>query len=417
MSVSGFFTSMADKAQNAINQTPLAGRIPGTTVPAGDHAPDHAPSHGHHRSFALESLQHQIRNIGQQYTSTNPVQRIITLEKGVALDLDALSRDGQAQSKELYMWGQNEDPDLTDVTDRLAFLNYVHGTLSASLAVKLDNARSSLKALRDAETAIAPKRNIRATLRNQIGRLEHNAEKGNEARLTELREQLARTERNDEHLEKEIELLKRKAVRESEQQKWEAIHEYAEKLILVAQASNAQVTAAAKGSLQHALDNYKPGNVNLNLQTGADLARSDTRSFGESHASELSVSGRYRFTPKRGTTIPAPAVSGVTAAASVVSSVSGPATVGGRADSSSEDLYATSPAKIESAEEEKKRLEREERERVQATNNESQSQAKPETAEEEKKRLEREERERVATGGVDATKDGDELPPYQDIQE
>ncbi|KAG8219863.1 Eisosome component PIL1-domain-containing protein [Butyriboletus roseoflavus] len=306
MPVSGFLSSIADKAQNAINQTPLAGHIPGTT-PATDPSPSHTSSQGGHRSFTLETLQYQIRSLGQQYTSTSPLQRIITLEKGVALDFDALARDGKSQSKELYTWGQDEEPDLKDVTDRLAFLNFVQGSLSAALAVGLDGARSPLKALRAAEGAIAPKRNIRAGLRNQIGRLEHNQEKGGERRLAELREQLSRAERNDEQLEKEIELLKRKAIRESEQKKWAAIREYGEKLVLVSQAAipiigalptlppnsanpyaGADVTATARVSLQHALDNYRLGEVALHLETGGDLSRSDTRSFGESHASELS---------------------------------------------------------------------------------------------------------------------------------
>lgn len=97
--------------------------------------------------------------------------------------------------------------------------------MSATLAGKLDAARAPLKALRDAEVAIAPKRNIRAGLRNQIARIEHSQEKGTERRVAELKEQLSRAECNDEHLEKELELLKRKAIRESEQKKWEAIQE------------------------------------------------------------------------------------------------------------------------------------------------------------------------------------------------
>lgn len=120
MSVSGFLSSIADKAQNAINQTPLAGHI-GTTDPSSNHA----ASQGGHRSFALESLQHQIRNLGQQYTSTTPIQRIITLEKGVALDFDALARDGKTQSKELYTWGQDEDADLTDGENPLPYRKFV----------------------------------------------------------------------------------------------------------------------------------------------------------------------------------------------------------------------------------------------------------------------------------------------------
>lgn len=111
------------------------------------------------------------------------------------------------------------------MTDRLAFLNFIHGSLAASLAGTLDSARAPLKTLRDAEAALVPKRNIRAGLRNQIARMEHSQEKGLERRLTELKESLSRAESLDEQSEKELELLKRKAIRESEQKKWEAIQE------------------------------------------------------------------------------------------------------------------------------------------------------------------------------------------------
>ncbi|KAF8560412.1 hypothetical protein OG21DRAFT_1502699 [Imleria badia] len=450
MSVSDFFSSFADKAQNAINQTPLAGHIH-----TGDSSGNHAPSQGGYRSSALGSIQHQIRSIGQQYTATTPLQRIITLEKSVALDFDALSKDGKTQSKELYTWGQAEDADLTDVTDRLAYLNFVHGSMSATLAGKLDSARAQLKALRDAEAAIVPKRNIRAGLRNQIVRLEHSQEKGTERRIAELKEQLARAESNDEHLEKELELLKRKAIRESEQKKWEAIFEYGEKLVLISQAATpiigalptlppttanpyagAEVTAAARASLQHALDNYKPGQDNLDIPIRGDLSRSDTRSFGESHASELSSSagqdshpglpltppiperaltGEEQHTAPLSTQVPANPAQPVSA---VVQDTS-PSGAGAPAQSPSEDLYATTPVKTESAEEVK-------REAVAAVTVAPATEVDTgrESAEEEKKRLEREERERVLAAGATSTmseytgeKDGDELPPYKELQE
>lgn len=112
MSVSSFLSSFADKAQSAINQTPLAGRIPGTT--ADQPSANQSAAQGGHRSVALEALQHQFRTIGQQYTTTTPVQRIITSEKGVAIDCDALARDAKVQSKELYTWGQTQPEDLKD---------------------------------------------------------------------------------------------------------------------------------------------------------------------------------------------------------------------------------------------------------------------------------------------------------------
>jgi hypothetical protein len=114
MSVSSFLSSFADKAQSAINQTPLAGHIPGTTCATDQQSANHAAAQGGPRSVTLETLQHQIRSIGQQYTNTTPVQRIITSEKGVAIDCDALARDAKAQSKELYTWGQTQAEDLKD---------------------------------------------------------------------------------------------------------------------------------------------------------------------------------------------------------------------------------------------------------------------------------------------------------------
>jgi hypothetical protein len=112
--MSSFLSTFADKAQSAINQTPLAGHIPGISNTTDQPSANQSAAQGGHRSVALEALQHQIRSIGQQYTTTTPVQRIITSEKGVAIDCDALARDAKVQSKELYTWGQTQPEDLKD---------------------------------------------------------------------------------------------------------------------------------------------------------------------------------------------------------------------------------------------------------------------------------------------------------------
>ena len=70
MPVSGFLSSFADKAQSAINSSPLAGHIPGYQHSA---SPDPATqSSGNdaaaQKSRTFESIQHQLRSIQQQYT-------------------------------------------------------------------------------------------------------------------------------------------------------------------------------------------------------------------------------------------------------------------------------------------------------------------------------------------------------------
>jgi hypothetical protein len=295
-----------------------------------------------------------------------------------------------------------------------------------------------------------------------------------------------------------------------------------------------QATAAARAVLQRALDNYETGEVSLAPHTqslGADLSRSDTRSFGESHREEInsihSSDARSAAEPGIPVTPPAhdnaaasfppppgpppsaqPAPIAIPSAPSIKSasasslptsppldpstlnhepaplpasppvgthvaiSPSGPAdpinpgskvpsmtpTVaetgmpvsassrGGpgpssgslkqlreehaaavspvrAASSSSASAPYGSPQAFASAEDEKKRLEREERERFLAGSATTASDHPPyESAEDEKKRLEREERERIlhAGDGGPASRnppqgdDNEELPPYQE---
>lgn len=104
-------------------------------------------------------------------------------------------------------------------------MNYILGSLSATLAQQIDASRAPFKALRDAETSLSGRRNIRGGLQSQIARIEHDQQRGMEHKLAELKRQLRKAEEDDEPLEKEVELLKRKAVRDSERQKWEAVRE------------------------------------------------------------------------------------------------------------------------------------------------------------------------------------------------
>jgi hypothetical protein len=101
----------------------------------------------------------------------------------------------------------------------------VHGSLAQGLATKLNDSREPIKALRDAETTAGPRRQARTAIETQIARVEHAQDKGSEGRLSQLREQLSLAEQEAISEEKEIEVLKRKAVKESEIAKWEALRE------------------------------------------------------------------------------------------------------------------------------------------------------------------------------------------------
>lgn len=48
------------------------------------------------------------------YRTTSAVQKIVTSEKGIALEFEGVSRSSHAHSKELYLWSQTEDEDIKD---------------------------------------------------------------------------------------------------------------------------------------------------------------------------------------------------------------------------------------------------------------------------------------------------------------
>jgi len=231
-----------------------------------------------------------------------------------------------------------------------------------------------------------------------------------------------------------------------------------------------QSTGAIRASLQRALDNYKTGHINLPPHVSeSDLSRSDTVSFGESHASELSsINSESSLSPTNVTPLssakplpssaspqhqsppidvatlnlsPAPlpisAVETVssdpaqtlsvvtpTIAETGIPLTSGSSDPGPSSGSllvirSQESVPSATPVlegqKYESAEEEKKRLAAASLQQTSAAVQEPAATPQSESAEEEKKRLEREERDKILRGDQDSSSKGHEdLPPYEE---
>ncbi|KAG8905321.1 hypothetical protein FRB99_000247 [Tulasnella sp. 403] len=448
----------------------------------------------------IENMAQTLKSLHNQYAPQGPpdvrhLQVLITNAKGIALDLEGIGRDSKALSKDFFLWGQNQEDDLKDVTDRLAYLNFVHGTLASTLSDKLDAARVPMKKLRESQMTLAPRRQQRGAIETEIQRLrsQPNAA-GAQQKIAELTQTLGKHTADDAPLEREIGEMTRNAVRESERLKWEAFREYAEKILLVSEASRdilqqlpatvpdanhpyqgKNATAATRSALQTALDNWKPGQTSLNPAPQGVGVGVDTRSFGESHASELSRVDSFSSSSTVAPGVPVPASGDVHSPTTgsvappaptvaetgnpIMAGAGGPGPVSGNLskDSTSQatpavsnlgpspsyppssgpgdgvggfrsDVGSTPQSNYESAEDEKRRLQRDERERILGGSNTGygagpSDNAPPppaggpapyESAEDEKKRLEREERERILRGDKKGGPDDGkpEPPPY-----
>ena len=114
-----FLSSFIDQAQNAVQSSPLAGKLPmGHHRPASPGAQNTnttgSSSSTTYKSSGLAALNHQFRTLKQQYGDSTPYQRLVTTSKGLVLDYDNVAKDSKASSKELFMWGQTESDDLKD---------------------------------------------------------------------------------------------------------------------------------------------------------------------------------------------------------------------------------------------------------------------------------------------------------------
>ncbi|KAL5640944.1 hypothetical protein ACGC1H_001428 [Rhizoctonia solani] len=272
------------------------------------------------RHHAIDNITHTLKQLHTQYSpqvrpDARQLQLLITSQKGLALDFEAVSRESKGHSKELYLWGQDQVDDVKDVSDRIAYLNFAHGSLAADLAKSLDSSRASYKSLRDAESTLHPRRTARIGMKAEIEKIKQAGATGKAPangaeRIAELETQLGKAEQDDAPQEREVVLLKRRALIECERKKWAAFREYAAKLETLADAADAlleelpeheptgpyvgaQNTARIRSQLQSALDSHQPaqGRPNRFKAPHADLGvgiGADTRSFGETHKDELS---------------------------------------------------------------------------------------------------------------------------------
>jgi hypothetical protein len=93
--------------------------------------------------------------------------------------------------------------------------------------------RAVWKHVRDAEAGLVPRRTIQQNFKNEISRIRasqaSSARTGNlDAKLQQLEEQLKKAESDDAPLERELDLLKRAAIKESEAVKWKAFRDVSE---------------------------------------------------------------------------------------------------------------------------------------------------------------------------------------------
>lgn len=202
---------------------------------------------------------------------------------------------------------------------RMAYLQYVTGELHASHAKAVEQSRVLLKDVRNLETDLLPRRRHRATLAARLQALEASPKPKDRdpATLTALHAELEELEQDLATFEASLAAVRRAKLAESARVRYAAQRELGEKLAIVGRWGELLVdaldgvegageeyryggrerTAEVRAGVAEAIGGwsaeraYVPRPVLDRVASSGGLSRHDTRSFGSTHASQLSLVG------------------------------------------------------------------------------------------------------------------------------
>ncbi|GAA5893531.1 hypothetical protein JCM5296_007482 [Sporobolomyces johnsonii] len=257
---------------------------------------------------AVSSIPHTLRQqavpLTYHHMETLQLQLLIKSLSGVRADYDALARETARASKQLFLWSKDDrDADITDVGDRAAFLIYKTSELEQEAAAKIEQSRAPLKDIRNFENDLATRRKNRTILAARIDGLK--GKKNNADQVQQLTAELAQVDQENATFESSFDTLKRTKLHETFSLQFAAQKELGEKIAIVAgygelllqgmetdgigaEYKGQDRTARVKAELEEALLNWQPRAPPRLSESGSSLQRSDTRSFGATHADKLS---------------------------------------------------------------------------------------------------------------------------------
>ncbi|GAA5987203.1 hypothetical protein JCM10908_001858 [Rhodotorula pacifica] len=268
----------------------------------------------------VSSLPHLARQQGvkldpRQHQETRQLQLMIKSLSGVVQDHHSLARQRQQYSKDLFLWSKDDTgDDVVDICDRLAYLAFKSGEVEQDAAKRIEEARTILKDIRNFENDLVPRRRNQHNLATRIATLQKEvaaatskkSDRKHEDQIIKLQAELQAVAAENATFESSFSVLKRTKLHEAFSLQFEAQKELGEKLALIAgygevllqemetdgtgpDYSGKDRTARVKAELEEALKRWSPSPAPQlkDADSSALLDRSDTRSFGDTHASLL----------------------------------------------------------------------------------------------------------------------------------
>ncbi|KAF8001474.1 hypothetical protein OXX80_001135 [Metschnikowia pulcherrima] len=184
----------------------------------------------------------------------------IKMEKNVMRAVELTARERRETAKQLSLWGEENDEDVSDVTDKLGVLIYEIGELEDQFIDKYDQYRITLKTIRNIEASVQPSRDRKQKITDEIAHLKYKDPQS--PKISVLEQELVRAEAESLVAEAQLSNITREKLKAAFNYQFDAIRELAEKYALIAGYGKALLellddSAVTPGETRAAYDGYE----------------------------------------------------------------------------------------------------------------------------------------------------------------
>lgn len=159
------------------------------------------------------------------------LSQLIKMEKSVMRSTESAARSRKDVAKQLSMWGERCDADVSDISDKIGVLLYEISELQESSVDQYDHYRVTLKAIRNIESSVQPSRERKEKLLNQIHQLKYKDP--DSPQIVTLEQELVRAEAESLVAEAQLSNGTRSHFKHALTILFDSFTEYAEKLAVL----------------------------------------------------------------------------------------------------------------------------------------------------------------------------------------
>ncbi|KAI3406270.1 PIL1 [Candida oxycetoniae] len=226
-------------------------------------SPPPPPSSTKSRFFGKGSISHSFRKSAAGALGPELARKLailIKMEKNLMRSIEITSRERKDSAKQLSLWGESNDDDISDITDKLGVLIYEIGELEDQFIDRYDQYRITLKSIRDIEGSVQPSRERKQKITDQIAYLKYKDPQS--PKINVLEQELVRAEAESLVAEAQLSNITREKLKTAFNYQFDSTREHAEKVALIAGYGKALLelldeTPVTPGETRPAYDGYE----------------------------------------------------------------------------------------------------------------------------------------------------------------